>query len=108
MSYSETSTIYTLSDFQLRNLIEASNGRVTSFAVVQPALKDDEELRAKLENYTREVEDLVKLGLAEDISGDFQAAILQKREESGRGFTIYTVTETGYLMFHGHKKRIPN
>lgn len=108
MSYSGTSTIYTLTDFQLRNLMEAANGKVNSFAVVEPSPKDDHDIRAKLEQYMKEIDDLMKLGLVEDISEGFQEAIQQKREQEGRGFLIYTVTQTGFLMFNGHKKRIAN
>lgn len=108
MSYFEESNIYTLTDFQAGNLMIAANGQVSSFAVIEPTDEDDAETQAKLRVWLKDTEDLLQMGLIEDISKEFSEQIATMTNRDGRSYRVYTLTEPAFLMFHNFGERVAN
>lgn len=88
--------------------IGASNFEVKAFAVIGPLDTDDAEKRTYLQQQWFEVEDLIKKGLAEDISSKFPQNIESMKVQTGRDTKIITLTKIGHLMFEGCDGRAVN
>lgn len=98
---------YQLSQFQYDTMIGVANGDVPTVAVLEAAPDDDPEATARLDKQLSEVGDLVQLGFLKDISGKMIEHITATKMKAGRGYKAYLITEIGFDMFNGSKKRKP-
>lgn len=91
--------IYELTEYQFRVLsdIAPSEGQ----AIILPELLDtDSEAAVRIVNRHRsDLEDLVVLGLMEDLTSSMLEAITKQRAKNGRGYDVYGITDIGRCMF---------
>lgn len=108
--------IYELNPLQYAVLRKAALEGNRTFAVLEPSETLDEPVRrARLADELRQMEDLVAIGLTEDISADFTESIAVCKRSNKRGYKVHALTDAGFLMFNEcidpacteHKKRLP-
>ena len=97
-----------LSKFQYKTLNDAANGDSRAFVVLQPSPKDSEEKRNNHLKDIEESEQLVTLGLVEDVSSRFKDSIQMAKLNSDREFKVYVISELGQKMFGECEKRLVN
>lgn len=107
--------IYELSKLQFAVLTKAATCGNRVFAVLEPNEEIDTPSHAhQLTKELKEFQELLPLGLVEDVSKDFSEPIAVSKLNNKRGFIVLALTEAGYLMFNEcqdpdcttHKKRL--
>lgn len=97
-----------LTAFQYKTLDNAANGTSKVFVVLKPSSKDSEDKQKNHLKDVTEIEQLVGLGLAEDVSGSFNESIQMSKLNDDRDFKVFTITELGTKMFLDCDKRLVN
>lgn len=96
---------YEISEFQHAAMTVAANSKVNVFVTIYPNEKDDAEAVVKLNKYLQETQDLLTLGLIEDVSADFESCIKTTLDNENRQSRVYTPTVEGFLLFKDFGKR---
>lgn len=98
--------IYQLSDFQNDSLYRMANNEGAQLMVaIDTTGDDDPEVLERLTKMKSEAEDLIVLGLVEDKTKKFTEQIMAAQMKTGRGYSVYLITQIGFDMFHGPRKR---
>jgi molybdopterin biosynthesis enzyme len=98
--------IYELNDFQVSQLLLATNGLTPILALLDTAPDDEPDLAEKLNRYANDMEALVTIGLLEDISESMRERIEDGAKKMGRGYRALVATKEAKLMFHDADDRI--
>lgn len=91
--------IYQLSEYQFKVLKDIAPGK--GQAIVLPELlgTDPEDVVKHVSEHRADLEDLIVLGLMEDLTSSMLEPIIKQRIETGRGYDIYGITDIGRRMF---------
>lgn len=88
-----------ITEFQMRSLQDVAQSNCPYYFLVGPCELDTPEFRTRLENNNRETDELVALGMLENISLQFGPQAYQTKRESGRDLRAFQITLMGRLLF---------
>jgi hypothetical protein len=88
-----------ITPFQLRSLEDVANTACPFYMMILPSDSDATEQQKRLDKNNRETDELVALGMLENISLQFGKQIAQSILESGRNFRVFRITDLGRLLF---------
>src|SRR5271157_4640427 len=94
-----------LTPFQFDSLQDAAKSIPPTYMLVKPndAL-DSEEKYVKYVKNNIETDQLVELGLIENVTAKYSEAITECAVKTGRIFRVFMLTEAGYMMFEDQSK----
>lgn len=92
----------------METLYDCANTERCVVAIPLPNHTDDPDLRSRLVLSLHELDDLVSLGLMEDISGKLLRHIEWAARASGRKQRLFLITTLGFDMSHGHGSSPPH
>ena len=98
-------TIVELTEFQMKSLRDAASVTPPTYMLVKPnAELDTEEQYINRVKSNTETDQLVELGLIENITAKFSEAIMNCAAKTGRIFRVFILTKAGFIMFADQSK----
>lgn len=88
-----------ITKYQLGVLCHTAQGSAPIFLMARPRREDKPSLRYSLKRKHEEVKRLVEMQLMEDVSKEFAETTREHALKTGRKFSVYGLTEHGYLLF---------
>lgn len=88
-----------ITPFQMQSLEEVARGQCDHYTLVREISLDPPEQRARLINNNNETDQLVALGMLDNISIMFGKEIWKNIEQTGRSFRVFRITDMGRLLF---------
>ena len=92
-------TIPEITSFQMRSLSDAATGTSPYYQLVLPRQDDELVWRKRLIRNNNETDELVEMGMLDNISLEFGKQIAQNIREHGRSFRVFRITDLGRLLF---------
>jgi hypothetical protein len=89
----------TLTKFQMQSLEEAALSILPTYMLMQPEDTDAPDIQVRWSQNNHETDELVSMGLLEDVSKDFSNGIEKCRRSTGRTFRVFKITTMGRLLF---------
>jgi hypothetical protein len=99
LSKPRVSGIYELSERQFNTLKDTANSEHVVFSIINTLETDSEEMKEEAISLTKEIEDLIKMGLVKNVSDQFTESINMSKLKNGREFNVYSLTPDSVLMF---------
>lgn len=97
-----------ITSYQFDVLCQTAQATVPILLMAHARHEDKPSLQRELLEKHSAVEELVVLGLAEDVSDEFVDTIRDHAQRTGRRFSVYGLTENGYLLFKDCEVRTTN
>jgi hypothetical protein len=96
----QAASIPTLTDFQFASMRDAANSSIDLYLLMRPHILDGGEQYVEYVSNNIETDELLELGLLEDVSERYAERIRAERQVSGRVFRVIRITAQGKAMFN--------
>jgi hypothetical protein len=101
-----TMEIPELTAFQMKAIEETVKSVCQTYMLMRPNRTDDLERITRWTNNNNQADQLVNLGLFDNISDDFRQQIQNSMQQEGREFRVFRITPLGTVLFHASQSKL--